>query len=162
MAGQNAGTPPQRRSHDCRPIRWGVVSDQGKIAMGGSEQVSDASEITKQEQRLRKLLTQKMGIRDAPLEIGLRRAGRRLPKRMQKAGKGVVAAIKMAGHPRLSRQIDMAQFRAQADLLVKHLQALDVRDRRKGQLLSVLGGLAFNLLLLGALLLALALWMGWV
>jgi len=112
--------------------------------------------------RIEALLAQKLAIRDVPLETGLRRAGRRLPRRMRAEGRVLVQAARLAGHPKLSRRIDQTRTLRAYERLSRHLTAIDPRDMRRGRILGVLGGLAFNLLLLGAALLALALWRGWV
>ncbi|OWU85352.1 hypothetical protein ATO6_08265 [Oceanicola sp. 22II-s10i] len=113
-------------------------------------------------QRLEKLLAAKYGIRDVGLEQGLRKAGRRIPRRLRRSGRAVVEAQRVAGHPRLVHQIDTARVSAEAERLAAHLEAIDTADRRKGMILSVLGSVAFNLLLMGGLFLGFALWQGWL
>ncbi|MGR3323702.1 MAG: hypothetical protein ACU0DK_17430 [Pseudooceanicola sp.] len=112
--------------------------------------------------RLRDLANEKLGFRAASLDAALRKAGRRLPRRVRAAGKRIVSAQKLADHPKLSRQVDMDRVRRDARHVELYLAEIDPADRRKGAILSVLGSLAFNLLAFAALALAFARWRGWV
>ncbi|MDF1854517.1 hypothetical protein [Pseudooceanicola sp.] len=124
--------------------------------------MGDDKEISVIVGRLEKLLEAKFGFRNTHLDAALCKAGRRLPHAMRKAGREVVAAQRLATHPRLSRQIDMDRLRRDSAALASFLETIDPADRRKGAVLSTLASIAFNLLLLAAALLALARWRGWI
>lgn len=115
-------------------------------------------EITTKTQALQKLLRSKLGVRAHDLEQALRRAGRRLPRRVRGQAARLVAAQKMAGNPRLARQMDAdALARAYADVSA-YLTAIDVADRRKGRLISLAAAVALNLLIV---IVGFLLWLWW-
>ena len=108
------------------------------------------------------LLDEKLSLRRGALHSRLSRAGRRLPARIRHQAQLVVEAETLAAHPRLARRIDHVRVaRAHAEVRA-HLRSIDPADRRRGAMLGVLGGLAFNLLLLAALVLAFLRWRGFV
>ena len=122
----------------------------------------DAQEVAGRVSRIEKLLAEKFGIKGVGLEQGLRKAGRRLPRRVRSDARIVVEAGRLSQHPRLARQLDRTRFQDAADRVTAHLKAIDVADRHKGAAISVLAGMAFNLLLLGVLLVAFSAWRGWI
>ena len=66
----------------------------------------------------------------------------------------------MAAHPKLALRVDRGRVaRAHAEVCA-HLRRIDPADRRRGAILGMLGGLAFNLLLLAGLALAFLRWRG--
>ena len=119
-------------------------------------------EITAKTKALQRQIQVKLGVRARDLEHALRRAGRRLPRRVRGQGARLVAAQKMAGNPKLTRQMD-AQALAQAyDEVSGHLMAIDVADRRKGRLLGLAAAVALNLLIVIAGFLVWLWWRGYV
>jgi hypothetical protein len=54
--------------------------------------------------------------------------------------------------------IDHKKARGARDRLTAHLMTVDPKERRKDWILGILGGLAFNLLLIGALAI---IWLRW-
>ncbi|WP_217650052.1 hypothetical protein [Thalassovita taeanensis] len=111
-------------------------------------------------QELETLLAEKFGARKGPLAKRFRRAGRRLPSGMQVRADEVLKALEQASHPKLIRMIDPDHLRRRYDELRAHLRSIDPADRRKGFALGVLGGLAFNILLLTALAVLFVRWRG--
>ena len=110
---------------------------------------------------LAELMRTRLGIRGGEgLEGKLRRAGRLLPRRLRRDGHLLVEAERRATHPKLARRMDLAACRAAHGRLKAHLQAIDPADRRRGMILGILAPLAFNLLLLGAALVASLVWTG--
>lgn len=108
------------------------------------------------------LLDDKLSLRRGPLRTRLRRAGRRLPARIRAQAQIVAEAEALAAHPKLARRIDHTSVSHAFAEVRAHLRAIDPADRRRGALLGMLGGLAFNLLLLTGLVLALLRWRGFV
>ncbi|WP_323785165.1 hypothetical protein [Thalassovita sp.] len=120
----------------------------------------DPVEFEKKQAELAQLLSEKFGASSGDLQRRMRKVGRRVPKRLHKAAKTITDAEAQAGHPKLRQFIDPAAVnRAYADIRT-YLKTIDVTDRRKSAVLSVLGGLSFNLLLAVALLLGFLLWQG--
>lgn len=102
----------------------------------------------------------KLSIRGRDLHAKMRRAGRRLPRRLRREGRYLAQAADMETHPKLSRQIDLVRVDSAYREFDTHLDAIDPADRWWGWFLGLLGGLAFNLLLLSALLIGLLVWRG--
>ncbi len=106
------------------------------------------------------LLDEKLSLRRGPLQTRLNRAGRRLPARIRAQAQLVAEAETMAAHPKLALRVDRDRVaRAHAEVCA-HLRRIDPADRRRGAILGMLGGLAFNLLLLAGLALAFLRWRG--
>lgn len=124
--------------------------------------MADTTEMDETARRLEELLDRGFGTGGQGLATALRRAGRRLPRRMRRAGQAVVQAETMARHPRLVSQIDRRRVAQEAARLRAYLEEVDPRARRVDMALTILRSLALNALLLAALFLALARWRGWV
>ncbi len=107
-------------------------------------------------------LHDKLGVGGADLRRTLARARHRLPRRIRAQARLLARAEPLAAHPRLRQTLDAAALQAAATQVTAYLQTIDPGERRKGWWLGLLGGLAFNLLLLGVLLLVLARWRGMV
>ncbi|MDG1116838.1 MAG: hypothetical protein P8N72_06900 [Flavimaricola sp.] len=61
-------------------------------------------------------------------------------------------------NPKLARMVDAEKALGARDRLTAHLMTVDPKERRKDRILGILGGLAFNLLLIGALA---VIWLRW-
>lgn len=109
---------------------------------------------------LEQLMQSQLGVRARTLEKAFARAGRRLPKRIRRAGKVITDAQAVHQHPKLARLHDPKALNTAFADVTAHLQALDPADRRKGAMLGVLGGLVFNLIVLLAAIVVLLLWQG--
>ena len=119
-------------------------------------------DISHMAQDLCALLDEKLSLRRGPLQTRLGRAGRRLPARIRAQAQLVAEAEMLAAHPKLCLRIDRDRVtRAHAEVRA-HLRSIDPADRRRGAILGLLGGLAFNLLLLAGLTLAFLRWRGFV
>ncbi len=99
------------------------------------------------------LLHQKLGVRGGGLEAKLARAGRLLPRRIRADASEIIEAEKREGNPRLARQTDPAALARAYKSVETHLQKIDVADRRRGKILSVLASIAFGLIVVASLLL---------
>ena len=120
-------------------------------------QVSDIQSRTK---RLVELMEKHLGTRGPTLERALRRAGRRLPRGLRDKGQLLVEAERMAEHPRLMQRVDAAAVDAAFRDLSDHLRTIDRAEARKTRTLNIAAALAFNLLLVVALLIAFLRWRG--
>lgn len=118
--------------------------------------------MQRQTRRLESLLAERFGARDGTLVQRLARVGRDLPGAVQRDVTLVAEAAQMVGNPKLARRLNADQVAAAFARAEAHLKTIDVKDRRKGRLLGLLGSVAFNLLLLGAGLLALLIWRGFL
>jgi hypothetical protein len=102
----------------------------------------------------------KLRVGGADLHRTLSRTRRQLPHRIQRQARQLAEAEPLAAHPRLRRTLNAVALEAAASEVSKYLSGIDVANRRKGWWLSLLGGVAVNLLLLGALLVLLLRWRG--
>lgn len=106
------------------------------------------------------LLAEKLSLRRGSLADRLRRAGRRLPARIRAQAQIVAEAEALSLHPKLARRIDRhGVSRAFAEVR-DHLNGIDAGYLRRGALLGMLAGLAFNMLLFTALVLVVLRWRG--
>lgn len=104
------------------------------------------------------LLQDRLGVRGKTLAQALRRARHRLPRRVYKQAMRLAQAEPMAAHPKLRLTLDTPPLARAAEEVQSHLRDIDKADRRKGWWLGVLGGMAFNILLLIILLLVALYW----
>ena len=124
--------------------------------------MKDRSDIAGKSKDLQEQLQMKLGVKGRSLEHALQRAGRRLPRRARARGQVIVQAEKLAGHPKLSRQMDGPALKDAYDGLSAHLGKIDVADRRRGKWLSLAGSLAGNLLIVVVAFLGWLWWRGYV
>ena len=122
----------------------------------------DAQDMAAKVARLEKLLARKFGAETGPLAERLRKVGRDLPKSVRRDVQTVIDAAALAGNPRLSLQGDPRKVAEAFDRAVAHLEAVDVKDRRRGRMLTILGAVMFNLLAVFILLVIVLRWRGLV
>lgn len=104
------------------------------------------------------LLRAKLGVRDKTLEASIRKAKRRLPRRVYRQAMVLARSEAMASHPKMRLILDTPKLVRASDVVQDHLGSINLADRRWGWFLGLLGGLAFNLLALTALLLVFLWW----
>lgn len=104
------------------------------------------------------LLRAKLGVRDKTLEASIRKAKRRLPRRVYRQAMVLARSEAMASHPKMRLILDTPKLVRASDVVQDHLGRINLADRRWGWFLGLLGGLAFNLLALTALLLVFLWW----
>ena len=114
----------------------------------------DHKDISAKSLAIRQQLEAKLGVKSRDLSQALRRAGRRLPRRVRAQAAVLVAAEKRVGHPKLARQMDGGAVRE----AYAHVRAIDGADARKGRILGLAGVIAFNLLLI---IVAFVIWLWW-
>ena len=106
------------------------------------------------------LMRDKLGVRDKTLLASVKKAKRRLPRRIYKQAMVLAQTEQMAAHPKLSRVLDTPKLQHASDEVQDHLSKINLADRRLGWFLGMLGGMAFNLLALCVLLLIFLKWQG--
>jgi hypothetical protein len=114
------------------------------------------------ESALDKLMAEKTGQKDGSFDLRLDKSLRRAPAAVKKAAEGFKHARQQAGHPKLMRMLDSDQLQAQFATLTEYLSAIDVADRRKGLILSTLGSISFNLLVVFIVLMVWLVWRGYL
>ncbi|MGL6211472.1 MAG: hypothetical protein ACRC14_16745 [Paracoccaceae bacterium] len=139
------------------PLRYRGLRGRPKGAEG-----ERMSAVTTQQMvdRVAVLFEQKLRVRGATLADKVRKAGRRLPKKVRLAAEALAQAGQMAGNPRLMHQIDPGVVADAYDTCVRHLGGMDLADRRRGMLVGIAGSIAFSLLVVAGLLVAVLWWRG--
>jgi hypothetical protein len=112
--------------------------------------------------RVSGLLQERLRVRGDTLEARLRAAGRRLPRHVREAGQALAAALIMLQNPKLMHQVDDETVAVAYDICVRHLTAIDRAAARRGILLDIAARIAFVLLAVGVLLVAVLHWRGFI
>lgn len=120
--------------------------------------MNDTVTIHAQAEAIRSLFETHMGVRAKTLQAAVRRAGRRLPRGLRSKAAVLVEALEMSENPKLARRLDYSATKSAYRDLVAYLETLDLKEERRTQRLNLLAGIAFNLLILGVLVL---LWLRW-
>lgn len=115
-------------------------------------------DIADESEQLRDQLRKVYRVRGATLEEILLNGRRQMPKDVSKDGALLIDALGKLGHPTLERTVDFGAVTAARTRMLKHVNSISVWDIRKGKLLKFAGVLAFNFLLIVALLIT---WMVW-
>lgn len=124
--------------------------------------MTDPAEIRKRNHELRILAEKKFSVEVDSLEAALKKAGRRLPRKVRKKAVTLVEADKLAGHPKLAMMLDAQRIEEAQIELREALEAIDPADRRKGLVLSTLGMVSFNLLVVFVVFVAVLIWRGFL
>lgn len=111
---------------------------------------------------VRSLIEQRLRVKARTLEKALSRAGRLLPKWAHREGRYLTQAAQFMGHPKLRLMIDEAKVEKAHTLLVTHLKTIDPAERRKTRVLSMLGAISFNLIVVTVALIGFLVWRGYV
>lgn len=124
--------------------------------------MTEHTDIRAKINRIEKLLEQKFGIRQRGLPRGLRKAGRRLPKRLHQDGAMLIEAELLARNPKARHRLGSIPVEDAFYRLQLHLTAIDVADQRKGNLLKLLGSISVNLIAVVVLFLIWLYWRGYI
>ncbi|WP_147094929.1 hypothetical protein [Roseovarius sp. TE539] len=119
----------------------------------------DPDRIDRPVAALEDLMRDRLGLRGA-FAVQISRARRSLPGPMRRAGHRIAHAKRLSAHPKLARLVPRVEFDADAAALQSHLKEIDPAQRRRGTILALLGGIVFNLMILGVLLSVLLYWRG--
>lgn len=112
--------------------------------------------------KLRGLMQEKLDVRGRDLRQSLRRAGRRLPRRVRKSGAALMRAEMLAYNPKTARQVDPVQVEQDYEVLRNYLAGVDVADLRKARILSLTGAVVANLIVVAVLFVVWLWWRGYV
>ena len=109
---------------------------------------------------LDRLMEERLRVSGRDLPARLRRAGRMLPRAMRRRARALIEAQTMLRTPKLARRVDIAGRQADAERLAAYLKTLDPAEARKTALIRLAAAIAFNLLVVAGLVLAVLLWRG--
>ncbi len=110
--------------------------------------------------RVSGLLEERLHVRGDTLDDKLRRAGRRLPRRVRDAGAALATATQMLGNAKLMYQVDDETVAVAYDICVRHLTTVNSGAARRGLILDMAARIAFALLVVAVLLVAVLYWRG--
>ncbi len=110
--------------------------------------------------RVSGLMEQKLRIGGKGLAVKVRRAGRRLPKQVRVAAAVLIQATEMAKSARLMHQIDEEMVAEAYDICLRHLNGQRSENPRKVFVTGILASIAFILLVVAGLAMAVAWWRG--
>jgi hypothetical protein len=103
--------------------------------------------LQNQVDEMRGLLASQLRVRGATLEAQVRKAGRRLPRRVRHDLQAVAEAMSLADNPKLSRMVDRTTVSQSVQNVIIHLKTIDRRDLFKGRFLGILGSMSAVLIL---------------
>ena len=109
---------------------------------------------------LRLLLRDRLGTAGPDLGRQVRRAGRRLPRRVRREAEFLARAESMARHPRLARLVDPRQTERAAGRVSRHLLRIDRARLRRDRIRDGAAAFALCLLATFALVVTLLWWRG--
>jgi hypothetical protein len=89
------------------------------------------------------------------------RAGRKLPKHLQREAATMIEALSMASHPRLSRLVDTRRVLAAEKRLNKFLEKQNPAAERRGEILDLVAKIAFVLVTVVLSVFFLLIWRGY-
>lgn len=112
--------------------------------------------------RVAALMEERLRMRGVGLTEKLRKGRRVLPRRVRAAADQLAAAAAMAQNPKLLLQVDEAMVAQNYDICIKHLSGMNAWARRRGAMAGVAGSIAFSLLVVAALVVAVLVWRGYV
>lgn len=116
------------------------------------------ADIAGKSNALRDLLREKFGVKSRNLAVALARTGRRMPPALHRQVEILIRAEQEVRNPKLALQWDVARIDQAYEAVAAHLRQIDVKERRKSQLLRMAGLIVFYLLVvLGAF----VFWMWW-
>jgi len=110
--------------------------------------------------RVAALMEERLRLRGAGLEAKLRKGGRILPRRVRAAAEALAQAAAMAQNPKLLMRIDDESVAQNYDICVRHLGGIDLADRRRGVAVGIAASIAFSLLAVLGIVLAVLVWRG--
>lgn len=114
----------------------------------------DGHDIEKFAEDIRALISERLRLRATNLEAALKKAGRRLPRRLRREGGVLLQAERDATHPRLRARIDPRRVARARAALIAHLEELNPKEARKTQGLRLLGDISLKLLIVSGAFLA--------
>lgn len=108
------------------------------------------------------MLRERLRVRGSTFAAQIRKAGRRLPRRVRRAAQFLIETEDLTAHPKLARMVDPDEVSTARDTIFTFLQTVDPKERRKDYLLNILGIIALNVLLIGAAIVTYLVWAGHV
>jgi hypothetical protein len=122
----------------------------------------DTKEFNQRVAELEQMLHDKLGLRAKGLARQLKKAGRHLPRRVQKAGRVITQAQSVMANPKLARIQNQKSIEAAFAEMTAYLKPLKRKGQRSGSALGIAGDAVVRLILLGLVVLAALRWQGMI
>ncbi|HHB81812.1 MAG TPA: hypothetical protein ENK83_08750 [Aliiroseovarius sp.] len=120
----------------------------------------EQEEIQKTTKEIASLMERRLGVKGRGLRTKLRKAGSRVPAPFRQAALECLEAEKMAGNPKLRHRIDPVGYARAKHVCLSYLNNIDTTEATKRAVADYFTGLGLNVLMLGALVLAVLVWRG--
>lgn len=122
-----------------------------------------AATLQQMADRVAELLEQRLRIKGKTLDDKLRKAGRRLPRKVYAAAQLLAQAAQMSKNPRLMMQVNEPDVVAAYDICLRHLGAKQAASlARKNTAMSIGASIAGSILVLTLLVLGVLRWRGYL
>lgn len=112
--------------------------------------------------RVAELLEQRLRLRGPTLGVLVRKAGRRLPRKVRRAAQELAEVEALAQHPKGRMMVDMIRATAAYDICMAHLKPLGSGARWKALALDLVTSLALLVLILGVAGVCILVWRGFL
>lgn len=112
--------------------------------------------------RIAGLMEERLRVRGRGLTEKLRKGGRLLPRKVRTAAEMVAQAAVLSQNHKLLMQIDREKVSEAYDLCVRHLGGVNPSERRKGLVLNIAASIAFSVLVVSVLVVAVLYWRGFL
>lgn len=106
------------------------------------------------------LIREKLGVGTPDMMAAVTKAKNRLPRKVYNQALLLAKAEPLSAHPKLCLTLDAPTLELAAGDVQGYLNSIDLADRRKGWMLGMLGGLAFNMILFVVVLVLVLYWRG--
>ena len=106
-------------------------------------------DIRKRSDALAEHMATQLRVKGESLAEVTARAGRRLPKRLQKAAQVIIEAEEMAAHPRTERLVNAKDITKAERHLRRFLERQDPRKARRDEILDGIAKVAFVIFVIG-------------
>jgi hypothetical protein len=133
-----------------------------KLPEAPEEMQMSAVTIQQMADRVAELMEQKLHLRGRGLAEKTRKAGRMLPKKVRLAAESLAQAAATAQNPKMYLLLDAEKVAADYDICLKHLGAVPAGGRARTVLVTMASGVAFSVLAVAVLVLAVVWWRGLV
>ena len=118
--------------------------------------------VSQMADRVAGLMEERLRIRGKTLADKLKRGGRFLPRKVRREAEYLAEVAHLAQHPKVQTMLDDARIAEAYDICVKHLRSVGAKERLIARVLGVAGSIAFALLVLGGLFIAVLVWRGYL
>lgn len=95
---------------------------------------------------VRAAMKDRLRVRGRSLDAQIRKAGRRLPRRIRHDATYLAQSVALVQNPKLARMVDMAKARQAHRNVMSHLESVDLAAQRRDAMLNLVASIAFALL----------------